>query len=142
MKKRTQALSTVALREVPVSAEIQQAAAGHATVRAFEIETPEGEFTPEELMAAVLQQGASDAVNLPWQAGVGRSREETRTSLQYLDQVIPAIEAEMGAEQEYSTGNFHWFRTKTEDTCDHGDLYIPSFPRKVFVIEATGTTEC
>ena len=144
VKKRSQALSSVELREVPVSTAVLAAAGDNARVREFEVVSAEGTFTSDEVVAAALQQGASDPVSLPWQAGLTRDQDETRTSLRYLESLLPAIEAEVGTQEEYHTGYYHWFQAKTEDACDLGDLYTPYFAgsRKVFVIEATGTTEC
>lgn len=143
IKRRSQALSAVTLREVEPGAEVLAAAGENARVRAFEIESAEGEYTADDVVAAALQQGASD-LSLPWQPSLAKNREETRTTLRYLETLLPAIEASVGTDEEYSTGYFHWFQARAEDTCGLGDLYVPVFTgaRKVFVIEATGTTEC
>jgi hypothetical protein len=144
VKRRTQALSAVTLSEVEPGAEVLAAAGGNATVRAFVIESAEGEYTADDVRAAALQQGASDSLNLPWEPSPAMDREDARASLRYLDTLLPAIEASVGTDEEYSTGYFHWFLPQAQDTCGHGDLYVPVFTgaRKVFVIEATGTTEC
>ena len=155
IKKRTQALGAVSLREVPVSPAVLTAAGEDARVRSFEIDAEEGSYTVEEVAQVALQQGVTDPVTLPWQVGVERDREETRTSLRYLNGVVPAIEAELGAEVEYRTGYYHWFRPITEESCHFGDALFLTFPGvageepsgvarpgKVFVIETEGTTEC
>jgi hypothetical protein len=144
IQRRTQALEGVSLVEVPVPPAVRAAAGEDATVRAFEITSAEGTFTVEEVMAAALQQGASDPVNLPWQASQARNRQDTRSTLRYLNGLVPAIEAEVGTGEEYQSGYYHWFQARAQDSCGLGDLYVPVFvqARKVYVIEATGTTEC
>ncbi len=144
VKKRVQALSNVSLVEVPVSPAVQVAAGENATVRAFEITSTDGTFTMDEAVAAALQQGASDPANLPWQAGIVRDRVETLSTLRYLNELMPTIEAEVGTGEEYQSGYYHWFQSRTQDSCGLGDLYVPVFgqSRKLYVIEATGTTEC
>ncbi|MFL5347198.1 MAG: hypothetical protein ACJ8AT_20640 [Hyalangium sp.] len=144
LKKRSQALTNVSLVEVAVSPAVQAAAGGNATVRAFEISSADGSFTRDDVVAAALEQGASDPVNLPWHAGVTRDRLETLSTLRYLNNLMPAIEAEVGTGEEFQSGYYHWFQQRAEDSCGLGDLYIPVFEqsRKVYVIEATGSTEC
>ena len=144
LKKRSQALTNVSLVEVPVGPAVQAAAGGNATVRAFQITSADGTFTKDDVVAAALEQGASDAVNLPWQLGMTRDQLETRSTLRYLNELMPNIEAEVGTGEDYQSGYYHWFQARTEDMCGLGDLYVPVFEqsRKVYVIEATGTTEC
>lgn len=144
LKKRSQALTNVGLTEIPVSPAVQAAAGAGATVRAFEITSADGTFTRDDVVAAALDQGASDPVNLPWQAGVTRDRLETLSTLRYLNELMPTIEADVGTGEEYQSGYYHWFQQRAEDSCGLGDLYVPVFEqsRKVYVIEATGTTEC
>ncbi|WP_224360941.1 hypothetical protein [Hyalangium versicolor] len=143
VKKRTQALEgSVALREIPVSAAVLAAAEGNATVRAFSIESTPGEYTADEAMAAAFQQGVSDPANLPWHADVARSREETRTSLRYVEGLIPTIEAELGADADYTTGYYHFFRPQTEENCELGDAYEMLSGTTIYVLEFRGTTEC
>lgn len=143
-KKRSQALTNVSLTEVPVSPAVQAAAGEGARVRVFEITSTDGTFTKDDVVAAALQMGASDPVSLPWQLGSMRDQEQTRSTLRYLNELMPTIEADVGTGEEYQSGYYHWFQARTEDACDLGDLYIPVFEqsRKVYVIEASGTTEC
>ena len=145
VKKRTQALTGVTLHEEPVPTEVIAAAGGEATVRAFRFEVVEG-ITPmvDELVTAALEEGGSDAVNLPWQVGIERDREETRGALKYLNQLVPAIEAQVGTGEQYRSGYRHWFQMTAPDVCDHGDFYGLVFREagRVFVIEATGRAEC
>lgn len=146
VKKRTQALSDgrVSLEEVAVSEAVQAAAGSQATVRAFQIVSAAEGVTVAELAAAAHQVGASDAANLPWQAEAERGKDDTRRLLKYLDALVPAIEAEVGTGEEYSSGYQHWFQTSGEDVCSHGDAYSVVFQQagRVFVIEASGATEC
>jgi hypothetical protein len=145
LKKRTQALVGVTLQEVPVSAEIQAATEGEATVRAFRIQVAEG-LSPsvEELVTAALEEGGSDVINLPWQAGLERNRDETRAALKYLNTLVPAIEAQVGTGEQYRSGYRHWFQMTAPDVCSHGDFYGLVFREAglVFVIEATGSASC
>lgn len=145
MKERTQALTGVTLHEVPVSAEVLAATEGEATVRAFRIEVSEGtSASVEELVTAALEEGSSDAVNLPWQVGVERDQGETRAALKYLNALVPTIEAQVGTGEQYRSGYRHWFQTTAPDVCSHGDFYGLVFREAglVFVIEATGNAEC
>jgi hypothetical protein len=145
-KKRTQALSNsrVALQEVPVSAAVQAAAAGQATVRAFRIGSSEQGVSLGEITAAAHLAGASDPADLPWELGAERGRQETRAALKYLDALVPAIEAEVGTGEVYSSGYQHWFQRSAQDLCNHGDFYSLVFKEAglVFVIEASGDAEC
>lgn len=145
VKKRTQALAGVTLQEIPVSAEVLAATEGEATVKAFRIQVAEG-LSPsdEELVTAALEEGGSDAMNLPWQVGLGRDREETRAALKYLNALVPAIEAQVGTGEQYRSGYRHWFQMTGQDVCSHGDFYGLVFREAglVFVIEATGSASC
>src|SRR3712207_4187735 len=61
VKKRKQALSSrVTLEEVPVSAAVQAAAGGEATVRAYRIVSSEADVTVAEIVTAAHSVGASD----------------------------------------------------------------------------------
>lgn len=146
VKKRTQALSDsrVRLEEVEVSAAVREAAGSEATVRAFRIVSAEEGVTEGELTAAAHLSGASDPANLPWQAEEARNKEDTRRALKYLNTLVSAIEAEVGTDEEYNSGYQHWFQTSGEDLCNHGDFYSLVFKQAglVFVIEASGATEC
>lgn len=142
VKRSTQALEGMALRELPVSAEVLAATEGAATVRTFAIDAAPGEYTVDQVVAAAFQQAASDPVNLPWQAGVTQNREDSHVTLRYLNTLLPVIETEVGTDEEYSTGSYHWFRSQTEDSCELGDLYTVVFAGKVYVIESRGLTEC
>jgi len=146
VKKRTQALSTsrVTLEEVPVSAAVQAAAEGAATVRAFRIAASEEGVSLGEIVAAAHLAGASDPANLPWELGPERDPEETRAALKYLNTLVPTIEAEVGTGEVYSSGDEHWFQTTAQDFCNHGDFYSLVFKEAglVFVIEASGGAEC
>lgn len=145
MKRRTQAVTGVTLQEVPVSPEVLAAADGEATVRAYRIAVSEGtSVSLEELVTSALEEGGSDAMNLPWQVGPGRNREETRAALKYLDTLVQAIEAQVGTGEPYHSGYRHWFQTTAQDVCSHGDFYGLVFREAglVFVIEATGSTSC
>lgn len=145
VKARTQALTGVTLHEEPVAPEVAAATGGEATVRAFRFEVAEG-VSPsvEELVTAALEEAGSDVVNLPWQVGIERDREETRGALKYLNALVPAIEAQVGTGEEYRSGYRHWFQTTAPDICGHGDFYGLVFKEagRVFVIEATGSAEC
>jgi hypothetical protein len=145
VKKHTQALTGITLQEVPVSAEVLAAAGEGTTVRAFHIEAAEGvSASVEELVTAALEEGGSDPVNLPWQAGVERDREETRLALKYLEELVPTIEAQVGTDEEYRSGYRHWMMQTAQDFCGHGDFYGLVFQQAgmLFIIEATGGTEC
>ncbi len=145
VKKRTQALTGVTLREEPVSADVLAATEGEATVRVFRYEVAEGiSPTVEELVTAALEEGGSDVVNLPWQAGPERDRDETRGALKYLNALVPAIEAQVGTGEQYRSGYRHWFQMTTADVCSHGDFYGLVFREagRVVVIEATGNASC
>jgi hypothetical protein len=146
VKKRTQALSSgrVTLEEVPVSAAVLAAAEGHATVRTFRIVASEAGVSVGEIAAAAHLAGASDPANLPWELGPERGQEETREALKYLSALVPAIEAEVGTGEVYSSGYEHWFQMSGQDFCNHGDFYSLVFKEAglVFVIEASGGAEC
>lgn len=145
LKKRTQALSSrVTLEEIPVSAAVQAAAEGQATVRAFRITASEEGVSVGEVVAAARVVGASDPANLPWVAGPERSPESTRAALKYLNALVPVIEAEVGTGEAYSSGSEHWFQMSAQDFCNHGDFYGLLFKQAglVFVIEASGGAEC
>jgi hypothetical protein len=145
-KKRTQALgnSRVTLEEIPVSASVQAAAAGEATVRAFRIVSSEEGATVGDIVAAAHLAGASDPANLPWQSGLERGKDETRAALKYLNALVPTIEAEVGTGEAYRSGYQHWFQMSAQDLCNHGDFYSLVFKEAglVFVIEASGAAEC
>jgi len=145
VKKRKQALSSrVTLEEVPVSAALQAAAGGEATVRAYRIVSSEADVTVAEIVTAAHSVGASDPESLPWQAGEERGKEETRAALKYLNALVPAIEAEVGTGEAYTSGYEHWFQMTAQDLCSHGDFYGLVFKEagRVFVIEASGSAEC
>lgn len=145
-KKRTQALSTdrVTLEEVAVSEAVLTAAGSEATVRAFRIVSSAEDITMGELSSAAHVAGASDVANLPWQVEAERGQSDTRRALKYLNALVPAIEAEVGTGEDYNSGYQHWFQTVGEDLCNHGDFYSLVFKQTgmVFVIEASGATEC
>jgi hypothetical protein len=146
VKKRTQALGAVTLVEVPVSHAVLEAAGENARVRAFEIQAADDTYSVEDVAQAALQQGVSDPVSLPWQVGQSRDRDETRSALRYLNAVVPAIEADVGTDEAYRSGYYHWFRSNTAESCDLGDAYFLIFKElgtaKAFVIETQGVTEC
>lgn len=146
VKKRTQALgdSQVQLEEVAVSEAVRAAAGTQATVRAFQIVSAAEGVTVAEIAAVAHAAGASDAANLPWQAAEERGKDDTRRALKYLDALMPAIEAEVGTDEEYGSGYQHWFQASGEDVCSHGDAYSLVFKQagRVYVIEAEGDTEC
>lgn len=143
LKKRSQSIQGIALTEEPVSAEVQ-AAAGHSTVRTFRVESTQGTYAVQDVVTTAFELGASDPVNRPWELGVERDQEETRAALRYLDGLVEAIETEMGPAASYRSGYYHWFQRMTLDACDHGDFYGLVFEgsNKVYIIEATGNTEC
>jgi hypothetical protein len=143
-KSVSQALNGVSLEEVPVSAAVQAAAGGQVTVRAFQIQLFEGgSASVADVMPAALQHGASD-LSKGWQADPERNAEETRTALKFAEGVLPAIEAEVGTGEVFSSGYFHSWEAAGFDQCNHGDFYGVVFPQagKVFTIEVAGTTEC
>ncbi|KFE69463.1 hypothetical protein [Hyalangium minutum] len=146
VKKRTQALSTdrVTLEEVAVSEAVLTAAGSEASVRAFRIVSSAEDITMGELASAAHVVGASEVANLPWQVEAERGQDDTRRALKYLDALVPAIEAEVGTGEDYNSGYQHWFQTVGEDLCNHGDFYSLVFKQTglVFVIEASGATEC
>jgi hypothetical protein len=143
-KSVSQALNGVSLEEVPVSAAVQAAAGGQATVRVFQIQLSEGgSASVADVMPAALQRGASD-LSKGWQADPERNAEETRAALKFAEGVLPAIEAEVGTGEALSSGYFHSWEAAGFDQCKHGDFYGVVFPQagKVFTIEVAGTTEC
>jgi hypothetical protein len=143
-KSVSQALGGVALAEVPVSAAVQAAAGGLATVRAFQIQVSEGgSASVADVMPVALQRGVSD-LSKGWQADPERNTEDTRAALKFLEGVVPAIEAEVGTGEAFSSGYYHSWEAAGLDRCNHGDFYGLVFPEagKVFTIEVAGTTEC
>jgi hypothetical protein len=141
-KQVSQALSTVTLVEVPVSAAVQAAAGSEATVRAFEIQAaPGASFTVADVMPVALQQGASD-LSKDWKVLPERNKEETREALRYLESLVPAIEAELGASVEYSSGYYHSWEAAGFELCHHRDFYGVVAGDKVFTIEGSGNVGC
>jgi hypothetical protein len=134
----------VTLEEVGVSEAVRGAAGSQATVRAFRIVSAEEGVTVGEIAAAAHLAGASDPATLPWQAEAERGKEDTRRALKYLNALVSAIETEVGTGEEYGSGYQHWFQSSGEDVCNHGDFYSLVFKQAglVFVIEASGATEC
>jgi hypothetical protein len=146
VKKKTQALGTerVTLEEVAVSAAVQAAVEGQATVRAFRIVASEQGVNEGDIVAAAQVAGDTGSASLPWESDPARGQDETRRALKYLDGLIPALEAEVGTGEEYSSGYQHWFQQSAEDLCDHGDRYSVVFKQAgmVFLVQVSGRTEC
>lgn len=143
-KSVSQALSSVSLTEVPVSAAVQAAAGSQATVRAFQLQVSEGgSASVADVMPVALERGAS-SLSKGWQADPERNTEETRTALKFAEGVLPAIEAEVGTGEAFSSGYYHSWEAAGLDRCNHGDFYGVVFPQagKVFTLEVAGTTDC
>ncbi|HEX8704569.1 MAG TPA: hypothetical protein VF815_37400 [Myxococcaceae bacterium] len=143
-KSVSQALTGVTLQEVPVSAAIQEAVAGQATVRAFQIQVPEGgSVSVADVMPVALQSAAAD-LSKDWQQNPERNVEQTHVALKFLEGVLPAMEAQVGTDEEPTSGYYHSFETAELDRCNHGDFYGVVFPQagKLFTIEVAGTTDC
>ena len=143
-KSVSQALSSVTLQEVPVSADVQLAAGSQATVRAFQIQVAEGGSSAvADVMPVALQQAVSE-LGKGWQVNSERDADETRTALKFAEGLMPAIEAQVGTGEAFSSGYYYSWQPAGLDRCAHGDFYGVVFPQagKVFTVELAGTTDC
>jgi hypothetical protein len=143
-KRVSQALTGVSLEEVAVPTAVREAAGSQVTVRAFQIQLSEGgSASVADVMPVALERGASDLTK-GWQADPERDADETRTALKFAEGVLPAIEAELGTGEAFSSGYYHSWEAAGFDQCNHGGFYGVLFPQsgKVFTIEVAGTTEC
>jgi len=143
-KRVSQALEGVSLVEVPVSPAVQAAVGSQATVRAFQIQVAEGGSSAvADVMPVALQQAVSE-LGKGWQVNSERDADETRTALKFAEGLMPAIEAQVGTGEAFSSGYYYSWQPAGLDRCAHGDFYGVVFPQagKVFTVELAGTTDC
>jgi len=143
-KSVSQALTGVSLTEVSISQTLRATVGSQAIVRAFQIQLSEGaSASVANVMPVALDRGVSD-LSKGWQVDPERNAEETRTALKFLEGVLPAIEAEVGTGEAFSSGYYHSWQPAGLDRCNHGDFYGVVFPQagKVFTLEVAGTTDC